>query len=63
MTERMSILLSCAEYAVPYPKHWRLIELFRPLATNLEKCLRDEMTPSQAMEETCAAIDVILAEG
>jgi ABC-type glycerol-3-phosphate transport system substrate-binding protein len=62
MTERMSILLACAEYAVPYPKHWRLIELFRPLATNLEKCLRDEITPSMAMQETCAAIDVILAE-
>jgi ABC-type glycerol-3-phosphate transport system substrate-binding protein len=62
MTERMKILLACTEYAVPYPKHWRLIELFRPLATNLEKCLRDEVTPAQAMQDTCAEIDPILAE-
>jgi multiple sugar transport system substrate-binding protein len=63
MTDRMRILLQCTEYAHPYPKHHRLIELFRPLATNLERCFREELAPQEAMNETCAAIDDILAEG
>ena len=63
MTDRMKILLQCAEYAQPYPKHHRLIELFRPLATNLEMCFREELPPQEAMDETCAAINDILAEG
>ncbi|MCC9074959.1 extracellular solute-binding protein [Litorilinea aerophila] len=62
MTDRMKVLLTATEYAVPYPKHWRLIELFRPLATNLEKCLRGELSPEETMVATCAEIDAILAE-
>jgi len=63
MTDRMKILLQCTEYAHPYPKHWRLIELFRPFATALEKCLRGEQTPTETMAEACEGIDAILAEG
>ena len=62
MTERMKTLLASTEYAVPYPKHWRLIELFRPFATSLEKCYRGELAAADAMAEACAEIDKILQE-
>ena len=62
MTDRMKILLASTEYAVPYPKHWRLIELFRPFATSLEKCYRGELAAADAMAEACAEIDKILQE-
>ena len=62
MTDRMKVLLASAEFAVPYPKYWRLIETFRPFATNLEKCLRDEMSPEDTMAQTCEAIDKIMQE-
>jgi multiple sugar transport system substrate-binding protein len=62
MTDRMRVLLECAEYAIAYPKYWRLIEIFRPLANGLEKCLRGELTAQETMDEVCTAVDAILAE-
>jgi multiple sugar transport system substrate-binding protein len=62
MTDRMRTLLACTEYAVPYPKHHRLIELFRPFSNSLEKCLRGELAPADAMAEAVREINVILAE-
>jgi len=62
MTDRMKILFQSTNYARPYPKHWRLIELFRPFATNLELCLSGQQSPEDTMINTCAAINEILAE-
>lgn len=62
MTERAKTLLDSTEYAVPFPKHHRLIELFRPLATNLEKCYRQELSPADAMAATAAEVDALLQE-
>ncbi len=61
MTENEKTLLASTEYAVPYPKHPKLLELFRPFAENLEKCLAGEISAAEAMKQTCAAIDPILA--
>ncbi len=62
MTERGKILLASTEFANTFPKHPRLIELFRPLATNLEKCYRGELSPADAMAATAAEVDTLLAE-
>ena len=62
MTDSMKVLLTSANYAVPYPKHPRLIELFRPFATNLESALRGEMTAQETMDKTCDEINAILVE-
>ncbi len=62
MSDRMKVLFESTEYAQPYPKHWRLIELFRPFATELELCLSGNQSPEDTMVNTCAAINEILAE-
>ncbi len=62
MTDRMRVLLASTEFARPYPKHWRLIELFRPFAQNLELCLGGQQSPEDTMKATCEAINAILAE-
>lgn len=62
MTDRMKTLLASTEYAVPYPKHPRLIEMFRPFATELEKCFRAEQDATATMEATAAAVDKIIQE-
>lgn len=62
MTDRMKVLLASTEYAQAYPKHWRLIELFRPFATELELCLSGQQSPEETMVKTCEGINAILAE-
>ncbi|MEM7132955.1 MAG: substrate-binding domain-containing protein [Chloroflexota bacterium] len=62
LTERMKVLFASTEFARPYPKHWRLIELFRPFAAELELCLSGQQSPEDTMLKTCAAINEILAE-
>ncbi|MCB9151233.1 MAG: extracellular solute-binding protein [Caldilineaceae bacterium] len=62
MTDRMKVLFQSTTYARPYPKHWRLIELFRPFAQELELCLSGQQSPEDTMTKTCAAINEILAE-
>ncbi|MEM7532978.1 MAG: sugar ABC transporter substrate-binding protein [Chloroflexota bacterium] len=62
LTDRMKVLFQSTEYARPYPKHWRLIELFRPFAVNLELCLSGQQSPEDTMIATCEAINEILAE-
>ena len=63
MTENMQVTLASAEYAFTYPKYWRIIELLRPLSTNMEACLRGDATPQEAMDAAAAEIEQILAEG
>jgi len=62
LTERAKVLFESTKFARPYPKHWRLIELFRPLATNMELCLSGQQAPAETMQATCEAINAILAE-
>ena len=62
MTDQMKVLFQSTTYARPYPKHWRLIELFRPFAQELELCLSGQQSPEDTMTKTCAAINEILAE-
>lgn len=62
MTDRMKVLFQSTQMAHPYPKHWRLIELFRPFAQELELCLSGQKTPADTMTATVEAINAILAE-
>jgi multiple sugar transport system substrate-binding protein len=62
LTERGKILFESTKFARPYPKHWRLIELFRPFAQNLELCLSGQQSPADTMTATAEAINAILAE-
>lgn len=62
LTDRMKVLFESTNYAIPYPKHWRLIELFRPFAQELELCLSGQQSPEDTMLKTCEAINEILAE-
>ena len=62
MTDAMKTLLASTKYANPYPKYWRLLELFRPFATQLELCLSGKQSPEDTMLNTCKEIDAILAE-
>ena len=62
MTDRMKVLLESTAYANPYPKHWRLIELFRPFSVQLELCLSGQQSPEDTMVNTCNEINAILAE-
>ncbi|MEZ4865154.1 MAG: extracellular solute-binding protein [Caldilineaceae bacterium] len=62
MTDQMKVLFQSTTYARPYPKHWRLIELFRPFAQELELCLSGQKSPADTMHATVEAINAILAE-
>ena len=62
LTDRAKVLFEATNFARPYPKHWRLIELFRPFAQNLELCLSGQQSPADTMTATCEAINAILAE-
>ena len=62
LTERAKVLFESTNFARPYPKHWRLIELFRPFAQELELCLSGQKSPVETMTATCEAINAILAE-
>lgn len=63
MTPNMKVALDSTEYAVPYPPHPKLLEMFRPFATNLESCLRGQLSPADTMKQTAEAVDKILAAG
>ena len=49
MTENHRVILESTEYAQAYPKHPKLAEMFRPLATGLEGCLRGELSAEDAL--------------
>lgn len=63
VTPNVKVAIESTQYAVPYPAHWKLLEMFRPFATNLESCLRGQLSPADTMKQTCEAVNKILAAG
>lgn len=63
MTDNMKVLAKAAQVATVYPKHHRLVEIFRPVATGLEAIYRGQKSSADALKDAAAAIDKILAEG
>lgn len=63
LTENMKTLAKAAQVTNVYPKHHRLVEIFRPVAAALEAIYRAQKSSADAMKEASAAIDKILAEG
>ena len=62
MTEKHQTVLQASEFARTFPKHQNLIELFRPIAAELEQCLTGNKEPAAAMADATRAIDAILVE-
>lgn len=62
MSEKHKVVLQSSEYARTFPKHHNLIELFRPIAAELEQCLTGAKEPAVALVDATTAIDAILAE-
>ncbi len=63
MTDNMKILAKASQVATVFPKHYRLVEIFRPVATALEAIYRNQKSSADALKEAAAAVDKILAEG
>ena len=63
MTANMKVLAQAAQNSSVYPKHHRLVEIFRPVATSLEAIYRNQKSTKDALAEAAAAVDKILAEG
>ncbi len=62
MTEKGKVVLEAANYARTFPKHWRLIELFRPITQELEQAFSGLKSPQDALTDASVAVDAIIAE-
>lgn len=62
MSEKHKVVLGAAEYAKTFPQHHNLIELFRPIAAELEQCLSGNKAPADALGDATTAINAILAD-
>lgn len=63
MTANMKVLAQAAQTASVFPKHHRLVEIFRPVASALEAIYRNQKSSKDALTEAATAVDKILAEG
>jgi len=63
MSEKHKIILECAQYARTFPQHPNLVELFRPIAAELEQCLSGNKSAAEALNDAAANVDEILKEG
>ena len=62
MSEKHQTVLQAATYAKTFPQHHNLIELFRPIAAELEQCLSGNKEPEAALADATAAINEILED-
>jgi len=62
MSDKHKTVLEAAVYAKTFPQHHNLIELFRPIAAELEQCLSGNKAPADALGDATEAINAILAD-
>ena len=62
MTEKHKTVLKAAVYAKTFPQHYNLIELFRPIAAELQQCLSGNKAPADALADATEAINAILED-
>ena len=62
MSEKHKIILASAQYAQTFPQHPNLIELFRPIAAELEQCLSGNKSAEDALNDAAKNVDEILKE-
>ena len=62
MSDKHKTVLGAATVARTFPQHHNLIELFRPIAAELEQCLSGNKEPSAALADATEAINEILED-
>lgn len=62
MSDKHKIVLEASTYAQTFPQHHNLIELFRPIAAELEQCLSGNKAPADALNDATTAINAILED-
>lgn len=62
MSENHKVVLQASEYAQTFPQHHNLIELFRPIAAELEQALSGNKPSADALADATTAINAILAD-
>lgn len=60
LTDNMKMVAQAGQSAIPYPRHDNLLELFRPVAENIDRCFRREYSPREAMERTVEEVNALL---
>jgi multiple sugar transport system substrate-binding protein len=63
LSDNMKVLAQASQVASVFPKYYRLVEIFRPIAAALEAIYRGEKGTEEALKEAVEAVDKILAEG
>jgi ABC-type glycerol-3-phosphate transport system substrate-binding protein len=62
MSDKHKVVLEASAFAQTFPQHHNLIELFRPIAAELEQCLSGNKVPADALNDATNAINEILAD-
>ena len=62
MSDKHKVVLEAASFAKTFPQHHNLIELFRPIAAELEQCLSGNKPAADALADATEAINDILAD-
>jgi len=60
LTDNMRIVAEAGATGVPYPRHHNLLELFRPVSENLDRCFRGQLTASETLQRTVEEVNALL---
>lgn len=60
LNENMKTIARAGQTAIPYPRHENMLELFRPVSENLDRCFRGQLSPQEAMARTTEEVNALL---